>query len=689
MNKKQQSDFLNRRTMPKPINLENKRPAWARLLLGAVCLSALIVPLVLFFQRAKPLTPSDTATRPSNTTPAASVVSNPGEVPAMSLALRKGDRLVYQLHQDRSLQLQGSSFGGILTKGATNESVTLHIAQDGDFVVNVYDETKKGWTVGFSVENAALKMTSGRAVAPADGSAAGLRSEILAFVEKSGRIGKMTAQTNTSLETLNHWRDILSRWQTVLPSRPADRSWKQTEQDATGTYVALYSRDSDQAPAVVEKKKQQYLSLCSANPNGLETRSKVNGTAVIKLDPYPTSIEGHEQLTILASEIGGCVASEADYSFHLRNATKAPEIEAFGTEKARQLELGGIPFSWLSTNAPLRTGVAVDIAGTTIEEQLGRLEQLLAAGMNGTPAEVKTLEKIVALIKKDDTTVDAVVERLSRPEVSKNTDLTSALIGMLGAGGTPKAQETLIGIVNTPDWPLEQREMAIFSFAQVTEPIPDVDLWLQQLHQENGDLANSSLLVLAAMGDRVREQNPDRFANISEYVIGTAGVPGLDLNEKVVALDAIANLGPQEVPEVVRSALAGDDPLLREKAVLRLKRMQGDTAESLVSNALQTDSAESVRMAAAGLLGDARWPGGCEDLSRAAVNDSSEHVRVAAVRSLGEWLDTNPQAGRVLQQVARQDASQDVRDAATQLLQNRGGFEACDDSANSSDSTSD
>ena len=325
----------------------------------------------------------------------------------------------------------------------------------------------------------------------------------------------------------------------------------------------------------------------------------------------------------------------------------------------------------------------MDIEGTTIKEQLGRLEQLLAAGMNGTPAEVRTLEKIVALIKKDDRAVDAVVERLSRPEVSKNADLTSALVGMLGAGGTPKAQETLIGIVNTPEWPLEQREMAIFSFAQVTEPVPAVDEWLRQLYQKGDELSNSSLLVLGAMGDRVRDQDPDRFNKISEYVVGAAAVPGLDINERVVGLDAIANLGPEEIPEVVRTALANDDPLLREKALLSLTRVSDGTVESIVSNALQTDSAESVRMAAAGLLGNTSWNGGFADLSRAATSDNLENVRVAAVRSLGEWLTTRPEASQVLQQVASKDASQDVRAAATQILQNGSGFEAYDGSDSS------
>lgn len=47
--------------------------------------------------------------------------------------------------------------------------------------------------------------------------------------------------------------------------------------------------------------------------------------------------------------------------------------------------------------------------------------------------------------------------------------------------------------------------------------------------------------------------------------MGAANAPGVELNEKVVGLDAIGNLGPQEVPEAVRNALANDEPLLREK----------------------------------------------------------------------------------------------------------------------------
>ena len=84
---------------------------------------------------------------------------------------------------------------------------------------------------------------------------------------------------------------------------------------------------------------------------------------------------------------------------------------------------------------------------------------------------------------------------------------------------------------------------------------------------------------------------------------------------------------------------------------------------------------DSVRAVAANLLGDTRRTGGCEDLCQAALKDTSENVRGAASKSLGEWMDANPEARRVLQQVASQDVSQDVRKIANQMLHSQDGFE--------------
>ena len=207
----------------------------------------------------------------------------------------------------------------------------------------------------------------------------------------------------------------------------------------------------------------------------------------------------------------------------------------------------------------------MNVDGTTIGEQLGELKALQGQGLSGTSTELKTLEKIVALVKKDDSAVDAITRHLSQHS-GPAEGIPSALIGMLGAAGTPKAQQALIGLTAANEWPIEQRRMGLFSFVQVTEPVLEADDWLRNLHQRGDELSNSSLLVLAAMGDRVREQDPQRFQDISQYVVASANAAGLDIQEKIVGLDALGNLGPHDVPEVVREALASDDQLLRNCA---------------------------------------------------------------------------------------------------------------------------
>jgi HEAT repeat protein len=640
-------------------------------LVTVICLIGLAAILALRHNPSKSRQQGGTDSAQTNTQ-ALLATSSLENFTGSSLGLHRGDHLAYRFHQQRSMNLHGGGgFAGLASPGATNQSVNIIMAQDGAFVLRVYDEKDSGWLIGFSLENAAVHTRIGNTLAPPDGSEADLRDEILAFVEKGGRIGRMSAETQTAPETLNHWRDILSRWQTVLATNSVVRRWNETEEDATGMYLAVYSRDRHQLPAVVHKQKQQYISLGGTTSKGLETRSKVAGNASIELNPYPVRIEGDEQFTLSAPEIGGGLNCLAHYSFLLLSATNSPEVKQTGSEMVRRFESRATSFSWAPSNDESKRALpSVDVAGTTIQQQLDELEQVLSAGMNGTPAEVRILEKIVALIRKDDAAVEVIADRLSRPEPLKNEPLCSALVGMLGAAGTPKAQETLIGIVNTDDWPSKQREMAIFSFAQVTEPIAESDDWLCQLHQKKNELSNSSLLILGAMGDRVREQNPDRFQSISQYVIGAASASNLDLNDQVAALDAIGNLGPQEVPEVIRNNLASDDPLLREKALQSLKRVQDAGAGALLSNTLQTDSAESVRMAAATLLADTRWTGGFDDLSRAATADTSEHVRMAALKSLADWLDTHPEGSRTIEQIAHQDLSADVREAAAQILAN-------------------
>ena len=202
-----------RLAMLSPKASNHQFPTWARLFLGAVGLSGILLMFAHLSSGAKPGKPitdnESTATKPSP--------SN-AEPARVSLGLRKGDRLVYDFQQARLVNIQAVSLGGAAGGAATQEAVTTQLAQSGDLILNVYDETRKGWWVGCSVERPTLKLVVGEKATPADELAAGLRAEILVFVGKTGRILEMSAPTNTPPQTLSLWRDILSRWQTGIVS---------------------------------------------------------------------------------------------------------------------------------------------------------------------------------------------------------------------------------------------------------------------------------------------------------------------------------------------------------------------------------------------------------------------------------------------------------------------------------------
>jgi HEAT repeat protein len=414
----------------------------------------------------------------------------------------------------------------------------------------------------------------------------------------------------------------------------------------------------------IKKDKLRYIGFGIDGTKGLVNSTKVNSSTKFIMAPYPTHIDGLEHLVILTPETGSEVHSESSFSFYLSSVVKAPELEKYATEISLKLKNSKDTNVLVSSN---NDNEPISNTEDEIYDKMARLETIIGSGLSGTSTEVKVLDKIVDVIKADDSVVDIILDRLLRNVNSNNLKLDTALVGMLGAAGTPKAQQALMGIVESTSWPLERRETALFSFAQVTEPIPEVDSKLRSLHEKNDVLSNSSLLVLAAIGDRVKEYDLDRFNKIVDYVLSAANNP--DINERIVGLEAIGNLNLDKLPEIVLTSLKSDDPLIREKSVAVLGRSKDKSAGMIIQNILKNDSSEGVRVVAANILSDTSFTNSFESLSYAVINDASEHVRMAATTSLGQWMSINKQGvSSILQQVANQDQSIDVKDAAVSIL---------------------
>ena len=170
------------------------------------------------------------------------------------------------------------------------------------------------------------------------------------------------------------------------------------------------------------------------------------------------------------------------------------------------------------------------------------------------------------------------------------------------------------------------------------------------------------------------EQADARRAAILDYVQGSVADVGAENYGKSLsmALAVLGNLGPAEVPDLVAQAAKSSDPWVRSEALASLTRVQTEEAVQLVIQGTQ-DSDETVRLSAIRTLGEQNPAGGLDALRALVLKDPSENVRSLAASTLvnSYWGDDEAVAA-LLQDVAQNDPSEQVRTAATAMLEHVG-----------------
>lgn len=586
---------------------------------------------------------------------------------APSLGFRKGETLVYSFTQNRTIRLRPGNIAAFKLTDPKVSAVEMRVKQSGDLIVRVYEEMDQGWVIGFELLNARVVLASNQVSAGKEFERLGeeMKGEMLAWVLKSGRIQKLGEANQMSPEARNQWRDILARWQVVLADDVKDLAWTRTEEDTTGSYVASYARTGAAIPSEITKRKQHYLTFRGGSQASFTGASVIQGSTVIEVQPYQKLIEGRERMHITA--LG--VDTDVIFAFRLKSASIDSRIDqTVSASRVALIELIPASSSWADAGQNSKGSKKAGAASGNIKDEIARLKQLYAEGKAGTPEEVNVLSKIADIIKSNDTSVDTVLAALAHAE--PKSDLASALTGVLGSAGTPTAQLGLLAIATSKDWPHPMKQMALFSFAQVTQPVREVETWLQSLHEQQGALSKNAVMVLGAMGDRLRDTDPQRFNSIAQYVLDASNQRDLPKDQQIILLNAIGNLGPNEVPRFVQISLKNDDSIVRQEAVESLQRIQNDVARKLVLDSLKNDPIDNVRATAAKTLANSTWQGATDELMGLVNNDQSTQVRQEALIGLKRSFDENPRIVDLFQRVSERDRSPEVRELARQLLAN-------------------
>jgi len=619
-----------------------KQNRTGKFILGVLLLVATVVGIVIWSFQSNP------SSGGSPTTGSVKEKSSTGKpaIPFTGFTLQPGDRISYDFTSQGALTMGPSD--------SASPATALQIHESGRLNIHIYTTTSVGWLAGFAWENVKLNLYDGQSEqdkTPAD--LAG--PEIMAVMDKSGRIGQVRVPLSLSDEARNNWRDVLAHWQVILPQNTFNLKWTRVEDDATGSYVAQYSAKSALTPLSIDKNKLRYLRVNADNP-ALVATYHITSSAKISFDGYQRSIHGTEKV-----EVGGVndlprASTAGEYAFVLANFSKggatAPPDTSKYTLMAWAIEFGP------ESAPPEEDG---DFAANVQD-----LVNTIAAGAFGTPEQVRTAGKIIDQIKKDPALTDQLLDELRGDNVPKK--LGSAILGILGAAGTPAAQYDLLAVAASSDWPSDFRQMALFSYVQTDNPMPEADNALKALFEQGGDFSSSALLVFAAIGDKVRTSDPTRFQQINDYISVVANAPNLSLNDLVVVLDAIGNLGPLQVPDVVTKAIQNENDLVRAAAIASLTRINTPAAFTLVNNAINNDPSSNVQVAGIKALVGLEKTAAVSDLATIAANGKSVPAREEALTLISNFTKISPIVSMTISTAAQSDPAPEVRDYATKLL---------------------
>jgi hypothetical protein len=210
----------------------------------------------------------------------------------------------------------------------------------------------------------------------------------------------------------------------------------------------------------------------------------------------------------------------------------------------------------------------------------------------------------------------------------------------------------------------------MLSFSEVEAPIADVDELLVAMHEDGSALSPSALLLMGAVGNRVRESDPERFDEIRGYVEEKI-FEGSSREEQLTALEALGNLGPEATPEYVEQLIHSDDVDLRGTAVRTLRDTFDERSDWLLANTVREDPSDEVRVAAVEILAENGQRGergaAHELLDEALRTDASEDVRKSALAGMN--VVATPESRESIAWVAANDTSEELRAMATAMVE--------------------
>jgi hypothetical protein len=383
-----------------------------------------------------------------------------------------------------------------------------------------------------------------------------------------------------------------------------------------------------------------------------------------------TSVEGREQQV---TAIAGKTVGRGEASFRLTFAETTPVSAA----ELSQLRRTFAERRGRTPDLPL----SEDAADQTLEEAMQRKE------LGGD-----TLESLLALMDRLDRAKDDD-ERLNRlylklkaliylepaAAVKLGSHVASApteslrmrvLSGALSAVGNEGAQQALMSAIRARAEDQLALQRLLPALAGTTDPVPAAEELVRGFAERaaSPEVRSLAILAMGTLAHQLLESAPARANGIVSWLARRLEV-ARETEATQLLLLALGNVGSEAAFPRVERFLSDPLPYLRIAAAGALVQLPGTIADGWLHKLAKSDPDPLVRVEAVSGIGSRDpTPDNLRLQQSLLLEDRDPRVRLAVLRNFAGLLEKNPELKGLLREVARRDASKDVRQAAREIL---------------------
>jgi len=527
----------------------------------------------------------------------------------------------YALQVDSNVEIDGGSAGSYAHSLA------------GELRMQVFSRDERGVELGCQLQHVQQTVDGDDRPEPL------LESFFVVRAHIDGRFADFEFPKTLDAQTRQRLREALRMFQVVVPAG-AGESWTTREEDANGTFSAVYRVGH---AGRIKKSRVEY-----ADPSARILKSK--STALLATD-------------------GGAWLDTMDVLDAQRITSKTGQ-KVFVSAKAALRRISNAP-AWTTTaTARLATeATAVRRVTEIVEQKQTRAAtdadrervRALIAELDGSGKLGDFLAKMQALLDDCPELADMIPDRIAQGDLA---DLTaSALIHVLAMSGSARAQTALISIATDARQTKQNQLRAVIDVGGVARPqrIVSDHLWALTAHRSfDAEMANTAILALGRIGKTLREQRSSDYAELSEG-LQAALRASMSPGEKSAVLAAVANTRDPSFVSEAAIHLGAPTPQERGAAAKALAHLPG--SREVLRNALELEKDPYVRSCLAqGLVAAGEPTEQTLALANSSITrESDADTRFALARYLGENLETYPQGRATLERLLETETNNRIR----------------------------